>query len=130
MHRRDQGDLQASSTLYARLSRSGVHRRGMSIQIARRNNLRALVADLQQQGVHDWDEIARRVGCTAGATRLKSMLDRGFIGAWFSHCLEHSLSKPRRWLDQDHTLGPDHNHIVEILADGQTETPGLPPSPA
>ncbi|MDR6640855.1 hypothetical protein J2X57_000049 [Luteibacter sp. 1214] len=76
----------------------------MSTQSARRNNLRALVADLQQQGVEDRDEIARRVGCTAGAARLRSMLREGFIGSWFSHCLEHSLNKPRRWLDEDRTV--------------------------
>lgn len=89
----------------------------MSIQSARRNNLRALVADLQQQGVDDWDEIARRVGCTAGAPRLKSMLDKGFIGSWFSHCLEHALNKPRRWLDADRTVTPEGSAEATSLDD-------------
>lgn len=102
------GDLDAPfTTFYAQLSRFRVHLPAMTIQSARRNNLRALVAELQHQGVDDWDEIARRVGCTAGAPRLRSMLDKGFIGSWFSHCLEHSLNKPRRWLDEDRTPSPD-----------------------
>lgn len=86
----------------------------MDIQSARRKNLRALVGGLQRQGVTDWDEIARQVDCTAGAKRLRHMLDRGFIGPWFSHCLEHSLHKPRGWLNEDHAAEVDAGDVTAI----------------
>lgn len=82
-------------------------RRGtaMSVQHARHLNLRAALAELEQEGIVGYDEQAEHIG-NVTAQRLEAMDQGAEIDTHFSEHMEWALHRRRGWMDEVHEDDP------------------------
>lgn len=77
----------------------------MSVQTARHQNLRAVLAQLEREGIAGYREQAEHIG-NVTAQRLSAMDQGGTIDVLFAHHVEWVLHRRRGWLDEMHEDDP------------------------
>lgn len=111
----------------------------MPVQAIRLANLQALIQSFEHLGVTGRDAQAALLGCATTGFKLQSMLEGTPVPALFASRVEHSLCKPRGWLDEQHLdqsdafdVGPFLTGRSDCLCDraalNQMVDPGSPDS--